>query len=190
MAISRREHLIETASELFNRNGFHATGIDRIIAEAGVAKMTLYNHFRSKDELILAVLRRRDEAFRHWFTREVDRRAKAPLDKLRVVFDVLESWFDSKEFRGCIFINAGAESGAGDSMIRSAASEHKRLIIRYLEALARDAGLKNPDGLAAGLAMLMDGATVMAQLGGSSEPARTAKQSALCLIDAALPQPA
>ena len=64
MATSRREQLVETALTVFNRDGYHAAGIDRILAEAGVAKMTLYNHFRSKDDLILAALRRRDEGFR------------------------------------------------------------------------------------------------------------------------------
>ena len=177
MAASRREQLIETASELFNRDGFHATGIDRIIAEAGVAKMTLYNHFRSKDDLILAVLRRRDEEFRNWFTREVDRRARTPRDKLGILFDVLEAWFESRDFHGCIFINAGAECGTEDDMIRSAAGEHKRLIARYIETLARDAGMNDPEGLAAGLAMLMDGATVAAQLNGSSEAAQVAKRA-------------
>ena len=79
MASGKRDHLIDTALGLFSRYGYHAMGIDRILAESGVAKMTLYNHFKSKDELILAVLRRRDERFRNWFMRTVERRAKAPL---------------------------------------------------------------------------------------------------------------
>ncbi len=61
MASQRREELVQTAVRLFRKNGYHATGIDRILAEAGVAKMTLYKHFRSKDELILGALRRWDE---------------------------------------------------------------------------------------------------------------------------------
>ena len=67
MAAGKRDQLIEAALELFQREGFHATGVDRILAEAGVAKMTLYHHFRSKDELILAALRLRDERFRNTF---------------------------------------------------------------------------------------------------------------------------
>ena len=68
MPSTKRDHLIDTALELFSRDGFQATGIDKILKESGVAKMTLYNHFKSKDELILAVLRRRDETFRnHYF---------------------------------------------------------------------------------------------------------------------------
>ncbi|MCZ6886228.1 MAG: TetR/AcrR family transcriptional regulator, partial [Alphaproteobacteria bacterium] len=70
MASSKRDHLIETALGLFCRDGFHATGIDKILAASGCAKMTLYNHFTSKDELILAVLHRRDETFRNDFRRK------------------------------------------------------------------------------------------------------------------------
>jgi len=78
MAVSKREKLVETALKLFCSGGFHATGIDRILAESGVAKMTLYNHFKSKDELILAALRLRDERWRHWFERAVERGASDP----------------------------------------------------------------------------------------------------------------
>ena len=72
MALSRRDHLVETALALFMRDGFHATGIDRILSHAGVAKMTLYNHFKSKEELILAALRLRDERFLVWFPAAVE----------------------------------------------------------------------------------------------------------------------
>ena len=92
MATSRREHLVDTALELFYQDGFHATGIDKILAKAGVAKMTMYKHFKSKDELILAVLRRRDELFRNWFMREVERRAQTPSERLLALFDVYDDW--------------------------------------------------------------------------------------------------
>ena len=186
MASPRRDHLIQTANDLFYRDGIHATGIDRIIAEAGVAKMTLYNHFRSKDELVLAVLRRRDEEFRNWFMREIDRRGSSPREKLAAVFDVLETWFEKKDFRGCMFINTGAECGGGDTTLRMAAWEHKRLLATYLEGLARDAGASDPAGLGMELAMLMDGATVAAQLSGSAEAAQAAKHAAATLLSAAL----
>ena len=88
MASRRRDHLVDIALDLFSRDGFHATGIDKILAESGVAKMTLYKHFRSKDELILAALRRRDERFRNWFMRTVERRADTPRERLLAMFDV------------------------------------------------------------------------------------------------------
>ncbi|MHA1536828.1 MAG: TetR/AcrR family transcriptional regulator [Alphaproteobacteria bacterium] len=187
MASAKRERLIDTATALFYKHGYHATGIDRILAEAGVAKMTLYKHFRSKDELILAVLRRRDETFRNWLTREVDRRGASARERLLALFDVLGDWFRKSEFRGCMFINAGAEFGAPDCAIRAAACEHKRLLTSYLEQLARDAGARDPAGLATGLSLLMDGATVAAQLNCDCGPAEDAKRAGAALVAAGIP---
>ena len=95
MRAPRKEHLIQTAVELFRRRGYHATGIDRIIAEAGVAKMTLYKHFRSKDDLIVAALRRWDEDSRRWLIRAIEERADEPYERLLALFDVLDEWFDT-----------------------------------------------------------------------------------------------
>ena len=187
MASPRRERLVDTATELFYRNGYHATGIDRIVAEAGVAKMTLYKHFRSKDELILAVLRRRDETFRNWLMGEVDRRGASPRERLLVLFDVLQEWFRKNEYRGCMFINAGAEYGAPDSAIRAVACEHKRLLSTYVEQLAREAGATDPAELAAGLTLLVDGATVAAQLSCDCGPAEDARRAGAVLIAAGIP---
>ena len=110
MALSRRDHLVETAAELFRRNGYHATGIDRILAESGCAKMTLYKHFRSKDELILAALRRRDEQFRNALMRAVERRAESPRGRLLAVFERLGELIAEPDFSGCMFVNAAGRS--------------------------------------------------------------------------------
>lgn len=187
MASPRREKLVDTATELFYKHGFHATGIDRIVAEAGVAKMTLYKHFRSKDELILAVLRRRDESFRNWLMREIERREAGPRERLLVLFDVLREWFRKNDYRGCMFINAGAEYGAPDSAIRALACEHKRLLRAYVEQLARDAGASDPAELASGLTLLANGATVAAQLNCDCGPAEDAKRAAAVLVAAGIP---
>ena len=92
MATSRREKLIETADRLFSTQGYHATGIDQILAEAGVAKMTLYSQFGSKDELILAVLRTRDQWFRNHVARELARRSDDPAERLVILFDVIDEF--------------------------------------------------------------------------------------------------
>jgi AcrR family transcriptional regulator len=187
MASPRREHLIETAERLFNEHGYHATGIDRILAEAGVAKMTLYNHFRSKDELILAVLRRRDETFRNRLVRAVERAADTPRERLLAIFDVLREWFRSKEFHGCMFINASAEYGAPDSAIRAASCEHKRLLTNYVEELAREAGAAEPAALAEALMLLIEGAIVSAQIHCDCASAAQARRAAETLVAAAIP---
>ena len=182
MASEKRDHLVDTALDLFNRDGFHATGVDKILKEAGVARMTLYNHFKSKDELILAVLRRRDEKFRNWFMRTVERLGKTPRDRLLAIFDALEEWFSGKDFSGCMFINASAEFARPDDPIHMAAGEHKNLILNYVRELTKSAGATEPDALAQGLMLLMEGAIVMAYVAGDRNAAERAKTAAKMLI--------
>ncbi len=102
----RREHLIDTAIGLFCEHGYHGTGIDLILDTAHVSKKTLYTHFRSKNELIVAALRKYDGLFRNDFMRKVDILGDTPRDKLIAMFDVIEEWFSKDEFFGCMFINA------------------------------------------------------------------------------------
>jgi len=175
MAQDRREHLVQTALDLFCRDGFHATGIDRILSESGVAKMTLYKHFRSKDDLILAVLRRRDEEFRNWFVRAVERRAETPRARLIVLFDVLGEWFAERNFTGCTFINAAAEYGRADDPIHASAAEHKKLVRSYIRDLAHAAGAKDPEDLAYALNLLIEGAITMAYVVGELDAAARAR---------------
>jgi AcrR family transcriptional regulator len=186
MPSTKRDHLVDTALTLFARDGFQGTGIDKILAESGVAKMTLYNHFKSKDELILAVLRRRDETFRNWFMREVERRASSPRGRLLAAFDVLEDWFRQGNFGGCLFINATAEFGDRTDSIRGSCAEHKKLVLDYLTELSREAGAKEPEDLAYSLNLLAEGAIVTAQVFGIPEAARRAKKAADILIRDAL----
>lgn len=190
MASNRRDHLIDTALELFRRDGFHATGIDRILAESGVAKMTLYKHFRSKDDLILAAVRRGDEQFRNWLTRAVERRGRTPRERLLALFDALEEWFARPDFAGCTFINASAEFGAPDDPIHAAAAEHKRLVLGYIRGLARAAGAPDAEGLARQLMLLTEGAIVITQVSGQGSgeigAAAEARRAAEVLIGQAL----
>lgn len=182
----KREKLIETATLLFARHGYHAVGIDRIIAEAGVSKVTMYHHFRSKDELILAVLRRRDSSYRNLVMREVEKRAKEPRDRMLALFVGLEEWLTHPDFTGCMFINATAEFHRHDDPIHAAAAEHKRLMLQYLGNLAGAAGADEPETLAQQVYMLMDGAIVQVQVG--SDPVKTvsrAREAAAALIAAA-----
>lgn len=186
MASSRRDHLVDTALALFCRDGFHATGIDRILAESGVAKMTLYKHFKSKDELILAALRRRDELWRNWFMRAVEGRAKEPRARLLAVFDVLDEWIGGKDFSGCVFINASAEFADHDDPIHCAAAEHKRLVKGYLRDAAAAAGAGDPDALATEIALLVEGAIVLAHVAGQTDAAGRARKAAETLVARAI----
>lgn len=186
MPASRCEHLVESAAELFYRDGFNATGIDKILRDAGVAKMTLYRHFCSKDDLILAALRRKDERFRNWLVRTVEGSANDPRQRLLAVFDALEQWFSAPDFHGCMFINAAAEFGDLADPVHAAAAEHKRLVRNYLETLAVAAGAKKPRQLAQQINLLVDGAVVTAHVSGDPSVAKTARAAAEVLIEAAL----
>ena len=181
-ASARRDHLVETALKLFSRDGYHATGIDKILAESGVAKMTLYKHFESKDALILAALRLRDERFRDWLTGDVERRARAPRARLLAIFEALEDWFAEDTFSGCSFINAAAEFADPDNPIHAAAAEHKALIAAYVRDLAAAAGASDPEELTRRLELLIEGAIVVAQVSGHKGAADAAGRAAAVLI--------
>ncbi len=183
MATSKRDHLVETALGLFCRDGFHATGIDRILAEAGVAKMTLYKHFKSKDELILAVLHRRDEQFRNGFMRDVERAGGSPRVRLLALFDVLGDWFKGRGFTGCTFINASAEYSNTDDPIHAAAAEHKRLVLAYIRRLADASGADGAEDLAHHLFLLIEGAIVAAFVMNDKDAAASGKKAAEILLD-------
>ncbi|NQV83416.1 MAG: TetR/AcrR family transcriptional regulator [Rhodospirillales bacterium] len=182
MASAKREHLINTALDLFYRGGFHATGVDEIVEKAGVARMTLYNHFKSKDELILATLRKRDAKFRNWFTSSVERLGKTPDGRLLAIFDALEEWFCGKQYSGCMFINASAEFAQPDDPIKMAACEHKKLVLKYVRELTKAAGALRPKKLADGLMLLMEGAIVMSYVTEDKKAAARAKKAAKMLI--------
>lgn len=186
MASGKRDQLIDTALELFYQDGFHATGIDKVLERANVARMTLYNHFKSKDELILAALRRRDEKFRNWFMRSVERRTTDPADRLLAVFDALDEWFAQKDFSGCMFINASAEFADTKNPIHMVSSQHKMLIQEYLQELASAAPIPDSRALADELMLLAEGAIVMAYVAGDKNAASKAKSAAGKLIQHAL----
>lgn len=179
----KREHLIEVATELFNRLGYHAAGVDQVIAEAGIAKTTLYRHFKSKEELIVAVLKRVDAQFREDMRESVDKPGRSPKQKLLATFDFLEDWFGDKSFYGCPFISAAGEYGERHSPVFHEAALHKRLVVAYFEELARSAGLNAPQQLAEEINLLHEGAIAVAHVTGDPNAAARAKAVAARLIE-------
>jgi AcrR family transcriptional regulator len=180
----RRAHLVSVAVRLFRDCGYHAVGIDKILAESGVAKRTLYLHFRSKDELIVAALAERDQEWREWFRESVKRRSATAEGRLLAVFDALEEWFGRADFNGCMFINAAAEFPKVSSPIHREVARHKGLVREYVVDLAEGAGARDPGALADGICLLMEGAIVMAQVTGSASAARQARGAAGALVAA------
>jgi AcrR family transcriptional regulator len=182
-ALSKREQIVSVALKLFYQNGFHATGIDRIIKEAQVSKKTLYNHFKSKDELVLAALRKRDELFRNNLMRNTERLSSTPKEQLLSVFDALGEWIQEKTYKGCMFINASAEFSDVDSPSHILSAEHKRLVKEYIRDLAIKAGMNNPEELSQQLNLLIEGAIVDAHVCGNKVAAVQAKKIAAMLIN-------
>ncbi len=175
------------ATELFNRLGYHAAGVDRVIAEAGIAKTTLYRHFGSKEGLIVAVLQRIDQQGRDDMRRVVDATTRDPQQKLLATFDYLEGWFKSRSFYGCPFISAAGEYGDRRNPVYQEALLHKRLVIAYFEELARAAELADPARVAEEINLLHEGATAVAHVTGDHSAAAKAKAVAVRIIEDAAP---
>jgi AcrR family transcriptional regulator len=167
-ATSGRERILETAYELFSRHGTRAVGVDRIIAESGAAKMTLYRNFASKDELILAFLERREERWtRAWLQAEAEARAETPAGRLLAIFDVFGEWFLRDDFEGCSFINVMLEVTEAGHPVRKASVAHLAAIRAYVADLAEQAGIppEEADAFARQWHILMKGSIVAAAEG-------------------------
>ncbi|MBA3381486.1 MAG: TetR/AcrR family transcriptional regulator [Actinobacteria bacterium] len=180
-----RERILDTAYELFSRNGIRAVGVDRIIAESGVAKMTLYRHFGSKDELVLEFLRRREQRWtQEWLQAEVEQRADDPAERLLAIFDVFDAWFRTDDFDGCSFINVLLELTDRASPVRRATVGHLATIRSFLQRLAADAGVADPEDFARRWHILMKGSIVAAGEGDREAARRAQAIGKLLLADA------
>jgi AcrR family transcriptional regulator len=174
--------LIQTAWTLFYRDGYHATGIDRILAESQVAKMTLYHHFRSKEDLILAVLEQRSREMFDSLRQFLNAKRRSPGRRLEAVFDWLVAWIGSKEFRGCTFLKAMAEYQNLDDPIHQAALAYKVALTAEIRRLVIAAGLKKPRNLPEQLSLLLEGAIVQSHAVGNATPAIRAREVARLLM--------
>lgn len=177
-----RERILRAAYELFSRHGVKAVGIDAIVERSGVARMTLYRHFGSKDELVLAFLERREALWtRDWLEATVRRRAVAPADRLLAIFDVFDEWFRRGDFEGCSFINVLLETTDTTSPVREASVAHLATIRAFVEALATEAGIADPDDFARDWHILMKGSIVAAAEGDVFAARRAQRIGALLL---------
>ncbi len=180
---SARDRILDTASSLFYRDGYQAVGIDTIVARSGVAKMTLYRHFASKDELIAAYLERSDAEYWGWLEGEIGD-VDDPRAKLNAAFDAVATLATSARCLGCAFQAAASEFPEPDHPGHRVAVAHKRRVLDRLAGLADDAHLRDPEELAAQLLLLMDGAWVAARMFGPDNHAGSVREAARALIDA------
>ena len=163
MRVTGRERVLEAAYELFSRGGVEATGIDAVIAEAGVAKMTLYRNFGSKEALALAFLEERNERWTNgWFLSRVEALADTPAGKLLAIFDVFGEWFEEDGYQGCPFINVLLEQPVRENPVRQAAAGYLANNRSIIAELAAEAGVADPDEVAHQWHILMKGAIISA----------------------------
>jgi AcrR family transcriptional regulator len=179
-----RQRLLETADRLFYQDGVRTVGIDRIIAEAGVAKMSLYSHFPSKDDLILAVLKHREESVLAFFRAAMDRHARKAKSPLRAFFAALKDFFESPGFRGCPFQNAAVELADPAHSGTEFARGHKQRFSEFLRGLVEETVGKAGAKVAPAVAILVEGAIMTAVLQGNPNAADVARDAALQLVGA------
>jgi AcrR family transcriptional regulator len=179
----KKKALVETATRLFAKYGYHAVGIDRIIAESQVAKMTMYKYFPSKSKLVVEVLNVKSAAQAADIAAAIAPHSD-PLRKLHAVFQWHHDWFNSDHFTGCMFTNAAAEFHAGENEILAASAAQKDGFIHALAHIL--GGIFDPDSatkIARRCVMLLDGATIAAQVSGRLDAALEAWEIAAALIE-------
>jgi len=175
------ERVLATADRLFYEGGIHATGVDRIAAEADVSKATMYTYFRTKDELVAAYLQGRSQAWQSHVATQLEERGGTPLERALLVFDLLGEWFEADDFRGCPFINAEAES-SHEAPGHQVNLEHRSWVRGLFSELLAEAGLAAHGPLARQLAMLYDGAMIGAHAEPGQGWAEAAREAASTLI--------
>lgn len=186
----KRQYLVDTAFRLFYEHGIHAVGINQVLQEAGVAKQTLYNHFECKDNLVVAVVERRDQVFFQWLENRLQQ-VPTGRDALLEIFSAIDDWINDRveglhRFHGCFFINTCGEYGDTSHPIHKQCAAHKlrveTLIHQHVQALGT--GETESDRLTHGLFMLKEGAIIKAHVKGDRSAALQARQVA----DSWLPQ--
>jgi AcrR family transcriptional regulator len=181
-----RDRILDTAFRLFYAHGVRGVGVDTIIAEAGVAKATLYKHFPSKDELVIGYLDRADAAWRGALRAAAEAAGPAPRDQLVGLFDALASACHRDGYHGCAFINTAAETDPS-SPVHARTISHKRAVREWVRELAFQAGAKDPDALAHSLTLILDGGLASGALDASPDAPAAAVRAARALIDSSCP---
>lgn len=182
---SAADRLLDAAARLFYARGVPNVGINEIIARAGVARMTLYHHFPSKDALVKAVLDRRKDERDAWLAQAAEM-ASEPRGRILAVFDLLRTWAETPDFRGCPLVAATIELGGQLNAARPYAQAHQATARAFFETHATELGVPDAGALAAQLQLLVEGAAVVALVQGGPVVAQHARTAAAALLDAAV----
>ena len=175
---STEEKLLLAARRRFCRAGIHATGISRILEEAGVARGSLYAHYGSKENLLKAVFDTEANMWFHWFDRDLPSLNCAVKERILALFDLLEKWFEKEDFFGCVFINAVAEHEKDSAWVKDVAGAYRDQIIERLRALVMESGARDPDIVTQKLGLIIEGAIITAMVTQNSQAAHIARLAA------------
>lgn len=185
--MSARDRLLDTAAELFYREGIHAVGIQRLIDEAGIAKASMYAHFASKDDLVAAYLEREADEARRGITADIVEGPGDARAKLLRLFDFVSHRIERTRFRGCPFLNAAGELTDPSHPGRAVCTSYRAWFTDTITRLVAELGAPRPADLAGALLVLIDGAASTSQIDAHMAPAVHARWAAEQLLDAALP---
>lgn len=183
MAVTTRDRLISAANDLFYEHGFHAVGLDQVLAKVRVTKTTFYNHFESKDALVIAVLLERDRVeFAEWLRFMETKGGNDPASRILALFDLLEDWLADESFKGCMFLKALAEYPNPTDPVHQAALIHGNNLQQALAHQAKHAGSVQSQDLANQLMMVLTGAILTRHTTGMIDRARTARATAGVIV--------
>lgn len=175
---STKEKLLLAARRLFCRAGIHATGISRILEEAGVARGSLYTHYGSKENLLKVVFDTEANMWFHWFDQDLPGLNCPVKERILALFDLLEEWFEKEDFFGCVFINAVAEHEKDSAWVKDVAGAYRDQIIERLRALVMESGARDPDIVTQKLGLIIEGAIITAMVTQNSQAAHIARLAA------------
>jgi AcrR family transcriptional regulator len=185
---SSRDQIVRTAHDLFYSEGFHSVGLDRILDQVGVTKTTFYNHFASKDDLVLATLDMHDKWWRETFARRLrELGGDTPRGQLLAIFDFLDEIFGGEEFNGCIFINVSVEFPLCHDPAHVAAVRHKQAMEDLIAELAGYASAEDPRQFAREVSIVLEGAYVTQQVSQNMTATETGARVLRMLIDEHIP---
>jgi len=183
--VTPKDQVFQTAARLFYQHGYRAIGVDTIAAESGIGKMTLYRHYPSKDDLIVAYLEDSNDVFWNYFE-QTTKDVPAPREKLLAFFQALQDYATTPACYGCPFLNVATEYPETAYPGHQVALEHKQSVRARFRQLAEEAGATKPETLADQLFLLMDGAYMASRMFGAKNPAAHVAEAARVLVDSTL----
>lgn len=185
MATQMREHILGVASDLFSNRGINATSVDTIVAEAGIAKVTLYKYFKSKEQLILEYLRQYDEKLWQKLSSRTVTQDVAPRERIMALVNAVMDWIEDPEFKGFAFVKASVEFPQLENPVHRTSVEFARTLRNTISGIAAEAGVRNAETLALQLSMVIEGAAITENMQRESGAVQHARELAKILIESA-----